>query len=68
MADNWNLRGKTQMLDDLNTPSLQCRVYDRIAVQDSKGKTHFTVWSFQRVIPLILVSAEKRMSHHYCVM
>ena len=41
MADNWNLRGKTQMLDDLNTPSLQCRVYDRIAVQDSKGKTHF---------------------------
>ena len=41
MADNWNLRGKTQMLDDLNTPSLQCRVYDRIAVQDSMGKSHF---------------------------
>lgn len=41
MADNWNLRGKTQMLDELNTPSLQCRVYDRIAVQDRNGTTHF---------------------------
>ncbi|MGN1280339.1 MAG: hypothetical protein ACI4UM_00335 [Succinivibrio sp.] len=41
MADNWNLRNKTAQTDDSNLASLQCRVFDRIPVQDYTGKTHF---------------------------
>lgn len=38
MADNWNAF-TTKM--DFDSPSLQCKVFDRLAVQDYLGKTHF---------------------------
>ncbi|MGN0894514.1 MAG: hypothetical protein ACI4ND_05905 [Succinivibrio sp.] len=41
MADNWNLRAKAAAAEDSNLPSLQCRVFDRIPVQDRSGKTFF---------------------------
>lgn len=40
MTDSWALRGKVLQNDDVN-PSLLCRVYDRIAVQNAEGQTAF---------------------------
>lgn len=42
VVENWNIHGKSiPSAEDLNNPSLQCKVFDRLAVQNKEGITQF---------------------------
>lgn len=42
VVENWSIHGKSiPSAEDLNNPSLQCKVFDRLAVQNKDGITQF---------------------------
>lgn len=41
MSDSWSNRSKSTVSEDASAPSMQCRIYDRIPVQDKNAKSYF---------------------------
>ena len=41
MVDSWTMRVKSLSQEELENPSMMCRVYDRLAVQNYSGQTAF---------------------------